>query len=247
MFTIKTNKPVAIDSPDHLMPFGCVLNNSTNPRFNQKLYNIYKHQISILDLGCAGGGFVYDCIKDGHIAIGIEGSDIPFWRRLFEWPKIPNNLFTADVTNPFTIYFNNKEYKFDCITSWEMMEHICEEDLPILFDNMKNHLKEEGIIVVSINVATQAHGEYTLSDGRPLYAKGSHHQNVQDINWWDNKINDFGLQNDFELLRYFDNDFVRGPGHGCDEFATEERMNRAILEGNAKEQWCTLNRVWKLL
>lgn len=54
MFTIITNKPVAYDSPDHLNPFGSILNSSTNSGFNKVLYKLF-NKPRVLDLGCNEG------------------------------------------------------------------------------------------------------------------------------------------------------------------------------------------------
>src|SRR5579859_7909854 len=138
MFTIITNKPVAYDSPDHLNPFGSILCNSSNQLFNQKLYQLLDNfSAFIMDLGCAGGLFVADCIRDGYKAIGLEGSDIPAKQNMNEWPRLLNqNLFTCDVTEPFTVQYNGQNVLFDCITSWEMMEHIRKDKLPTVLSNI---------------------------------------------------------------------------------------------------------------
>ena len=104
---VRTAYPLASDSPDHLHPKGTALDNSSNRRFNQKLYTLYRslgRPLRILDLGCAGGAFVRECLSDGHIAVGIEGSDYSRrWGRA-EWPMLGGRaLFTADVARPFEV------------------------------------------------------------------------------------------------------------------------------------------------
>ena len=39
---VETNHPIAIDSTDHIYPFGTAVDNSTNPKFNNKLYDLFK-------------------------------------------------------------------------------------------------------------------------------------------------------------------------------------------------------------
>ena len=54
---IITDHPVAYTSPDYIMPWGTKRDNSVNPRFNQKLYNLFDGKfLKVLDLGCSGGG-----------------------------------------------------------------------------------------------------------------------------------------------------------------------------------------------
>src|SRR3972149_1215328 len=73
---VKTAHLVALDSPDHIAPFATAHDTSRNHLFNQKLYSLYPARSPLIrDLGCAGGGFVHDCINDGCLAVGIEGSD----------------------------------------------------------------------------------------------------------------------------------------------------------------------------
>jgi hypothetical protein len=104
---VRTDYPVADDSPDHLRPRGTAFDNSRNRRFNRKLSALYcglDRPIRVLDLGCAGGGFVCDCLTDGQVAVGIEGSDYSSrWGRA-EWPLLGGRaLFTADITRPFEV------------------------------------------------------------------------------------------------------------------------------------------------
>ena len=69
--TIKARKQIAYDSNDHIFPWGTKRDNSQNPRFNSQLINLFQERsgqscIKILDIGCAGGGFVKSIIDDGH-------------------------------------------------------------------------------------------------------------------------------------------------------------------------------------
>src|SRR5689334_11430474 len=127
-YRIITNKPVAIDSPDHLQPQGTALDNSVNPRFNCKLFGwVGKRQVRVLDLGCAGGGFVKSVLDQGGAAVGIEGSDYSRLRLRAEWATIPDNLFTADITDSFQLLQKSTQgqenpAQFTVITAWEVLE-----------------------------------------------------------------------------------------------------------------------------
>lgn len=76
---LETDHPVAISSNDTKYPRGSKNDNSIVPRFNHKLYQFLGVQtrLRVLDLGCAGGGFVRSLIDDGHLAVGLDGSDYP--------------------------------------------------------------------------------------------------------------------------------------------------------------------------
>lgn len=56
---VETDYPVALDSPDHIIPWGTARDNSSNLRFNSKLYRLFdftNRYPKVLDLGCSGGG-----------------------------------------------------------------------------------------------------------------------------------------------------------------------------------------------
>jgi hypothetical protein len=231
------------------MPFGVAQNNSTNHKFNDKLYELFDgRKIKILDLGCAGGGFIKDCLTDGHFAVGVEGSDYAKNNQLGCWPKIPDNLFTADITKPFNIqtlmYLNEMvagytNVYFDIITMWDVLEHILPVDLESLMFNLLCHSAYQSYVICSINVASKAHAELIKDDWGP----GKHHQNIQPPEYWDEWFGRYGFKNDIEKLSYFEKEFVRGPCYGCDNNATEERYYQKDLP--VELQWATINRVYQ--
>jgi len=174
-FTVETNHPIAFESPDHLYPYG-TKKNLKNTLFNMVFYKIAKQEgfnppYKILDMGCAGGGRVKSFIKQGHHAIGLEGSDYCKKHKMWEWIIIPKSLFTCDITKRFQVYHNNQKAFFDLITAWEVMEHIQKKDLPMLFDNIKKHL--DGFFICSIATTPDEHEGFVL------------HQTVRPIKWWD--------------------------------------------------------------
>lgn len=219
VYRVLTDWPVALDSPDHIRPGGTMHDDSRNPKFNRKLYRLYPSPMRIMDLGCAGGGFVADCLKDGHDAIGLEGSDYSTkWDgpggtaaerekrkpgRRAEWANIPENLFTCDVTMPFEV---REEYGtmgdatalFDVVTAWEIMEHLPEERLDQVVQNVLNHLAEGGVWIMS--VSTQ-YGDY--------------HSTVKPRDWWLELFARHGLAHDHSLVEYFGDDWVRGPNQNA--------------------------------
>jgi 2-polyprenyl-3-methyl-5-hydroxy-6-metoxy-1,4-benzoquinol methylase len=172
---VRTDHRVAVDSPDHVQPRGTALDNSRNHRFNRKLYRLcgaIDRPVRILDLGCAGGGFVRDCLCDGHVAVGIEGSDYSArWGRA-EWPLLGGRcLFTADITRPFEVVSvegpASTPLTFDVVSLWEVLEHVREVDLPVVVRNILSHLEPGGLVIASIS-----------REELP------HHQTVRDESWW---------------------------------------------------------------
>jgi SAM-dependent methyltransferase len=238
-----TDYPLALDSADYLDPFGSAYNNSVNHKFNEKLYELLpKKQLKIMDLGCAGGGFVHDCIKDGHIAIGIDGSDCPRKNNLGEWPVIPESLFNADISKSFFVCDDNYfRIYFDVITAWEVLEHISIKDIDCFLENVHNHLSLGGLFIVSINVASEKHADIIKARGDIGDSPKFHHRNIKDIDWWDKKLTEFGLIPNIDKRIHFAGEFIRGPGFGCCAIHTEERMRLHNLP--IMEQWATINRV----
>jgi 2-polyprenyl-3-methyl-5-hydroxy-6-metoxy-1,4-benzoquinol methylase len=203
---VKAEREVAYSSPDHIMPAGTRGDNSRNRRFNRKLYNLFAYNaiLKILDIGCAGGGFVKDCIDDGHIAIGLEGSDYSKQHHRAEWAVIPDFLFTCDVTGDYDILIEEpgsvNRLQFDVITSWEVMEHIAENNLDKLISNVKKHLSPGGLWIMSINNTNEE-----VVNGVRL------HQTLQTKQWWLEKFRSHGLESLEKYVRYFNTQFVRGP------------------------------------
>lgn len=199
--TLICERKIAYDSPDHIQPEGTRRDNSINKIFNDYLYRLYGcKQLKILDLGCAGGGFVKTCLDDGHFAIGLEGSDYSKKFKRAEWRTIPDNLFTCDVTKPFQLYENKKEIKFDVITCWEIMEHLTEKGINGLMQNIKKILNNNGIWIISVSCFEWISNEIRI------------HQTVKPKSWWLNKFkeNGFIIREDFK--RFFNNNFVRTDG-----------------------------------
>jgi len=200
---VVTDFPVALDSPDHIIPLGTANGNSINLRFNQKLFRLYANLDRfprILDLGCSGGGFVKTCLDKGSLAVGLEGSDYSLNHSRAEWPLLGNKfLFTADITRDFQVTQNENPLLFDVITAWEVMEHLPEERLPTVCDNLYRHLEEHGLAIMSVSTKEE------VIKGVKL------HLTVQDKKQWIEMFEKHGLYNLAHYKSYFNTQYVRGP------------------------------------
>jgi SAM-dependent methyltransferase len=232
-FVVKAERSVAVDSPDHIFLWGTRRDNSRNRRFNQKLYSLFNFDYDplwILDMGCSGGGFVKDCLDDGCLAMGLEGSDYSKRMGRAEWRLIPDNLFTADITYPFQIQGEFEDgarpIQFDIITSWEVIEHIAEPSLKPLAENVRKHLKPGGLWIMSIA---------TIEDtvcGVKL------HQTVKPRDWWVAKFRELGFEHREEYVRFFNTQFVRGPKYGAPgSFHLILATDSAKMPPIPKESW----------
>ena len=192
MFKVITDHPIALESMDHIDPHGSKNDNSINHRFNDKIYRIVnKKPMYILDIGCAGGGFVKSCIDDGHLAIGLEGSDYSYKHQRAEWAIIPNNLFTCDVTYPFQIQYNGQPVLFDLITAWEFAEHISEDKWPQLTQNLISMMHERSLLIMSISMSY-----LTLEDHK-------YHICIRPVEWWIIKFIEWGFVLRQDIMNHF--------------------------------------------
>jgi hypothetical protein len=137
-----------------------------------------------LDLGTGAAGLVFEFAMNGVLAVGVDGSDFCRANRIGYWPLLPNNLFTCDITKPFSFVSRSTQAvtNFDVITMWEVLEHIAEQDLADLFVNVERHLDERGYFMGSISLL-----EYVDSTGSP------YHVTLKPREWWKAKLQECGL------------------------------------------------------
>jgi SAM-dependent methyltransferase len=190
-FRLETKKKIAKDSPDHLCPVGCVNDNfSSSGLIDEVLQYFSGRKITALDLGCAGGQFAVDFIDRGHNAIGLEGSSHALLGSGKEnWEKYFNtNLFLCDLTEEYQLYENDVPLEVDYIHSEEVFEHIHPDKLDIFLQQIRKHLKDDGICSFGISLV---HHEMVVN-GKMYFL----HQSVFPAEWWKNKL----IENGFEIL-----------------------------------------------
>ncbi len=229
-FKITTDFPVAVESIDHIFPWGAVFDNTRCLSFVTACERLFPGKIlDYFDLGCSGGGLILDFLLRGHHAVGIEGSDVSLRSGRAEWKLFSNtHLFTADATKPFQIEIcaeslTNQDvfvkFSADIISAWEFLEHIREEDLPEVFQNVKNHLKINGYFIGSIPFFKG--GKIGIGINEAAVAalqKGvTYHPTVKPYEWWREKFAEFGFE--FQEQHPFRHqDFARGSGNNMVEY-----------------------------
>lgn len=224
-FSLDTEFPIAYDSDDHLHPCGTMNDNTRWPRFVKACEKLFEGRpIHALDLGCAGGGLVFDFLTAGHRALGLEGSDYSQIRRRGMWRVLPNHLKTCDITQPYRISDNGKKAQFNIISAWEVMEHIREDLLPQMLTNIREHLSEDGLFVSSI-----ATFEYANISKGAVY-----HVTVKPREWWIAMLRRNGLEVVENAFAF--GDHVRGIGNGPMDWnaATEPHMGFHLTVRKAK-------------
>lgn len=197
-FYLDTDHPVALDSPDHIEPRSTARDNSINLAFNKRLFDLFDNRLpTVLDLGCAGGGMVRSFIQSGAVAVGLEGSDYNLVHQRAEWATIPDYLFTCDIGYPFTLHLGDgKPFRFDVITAWEFLEHIPEDRVGRVLDNISRHIKAGGLVIGSI------------SDNPSVWVKSKfpnldHHQTKKPLWWWNERFNIFYFKRRTDLETHF--------------------------------------------
>lgn len=204
-YILTTQFPIAVSSDDHLFPWGAAVDNTRWPRFVKSCERILNRKpLRAMDLGCSGGGIVFDFLLAGHSAIGIEGSDFSLLNQRANWRTVPFNLFTADITKPFSVSLpgSREIVPFDIVTAWDVMEHIEESDLEILFANVSRHLKEDGYFLGTIAMAPDTDPE----------TGAVYHRTVKPKPWWVKRFADAGLEI-IESPQFAFEDFPRGIGN----------------------------------
>jgi SAM-dependent methyltransferase len=214
VITLETNYPGALDSPDHLCPHGCILDNFASIGLMSEISEYFDDkQIVMIDLGCAGGQFVADFIGQGDIGIGLEGSSNALQGSgKSNWQKYHNkNLFLCDISEDYQLFLNGEPLKADFIHSEEVFEHISEDKIDNLLKNIKKHLKSDGICAFGISLTP----DIQERDGK-IYEL---HQSVFPATWWREKIESNGFEildggrNDENHFGYIFNNTVRWDGH----------------------------------
>jgi len=190
MTKVVTDYPVAVDSYDHIEPKGTRNDNTKNGAYVRGLIRLLGRDMRYMDLGCAGGGFVRQFINNDVFAIGIDGSDYGLKNQTGEWGNIPDNLFTADITKPFSVIDDESQpIMFDAISAFDVLEHIHEGDLVQVLANVRSHLKLGGIFIAGI----------------ATFPDEGYHVTLKPEEWWDQLHRDNGLHRTTPL-EYFGRD-----------------------------------------
>ncbi|PCJ59140.1 MAG: hypothetical protein COA65_06825 [Rhodospirillaceae bacterium] len=201
--SITTEHPVAIASNDHLHPKGTKNDITRHPRFVAALKKCLGNDLAYLDLGCSGGGLVFDFLMRGFEAYGIEGSDYSRKHKRAFWGIIPDRLFTADITKPFQLREKDGDgpKTFRVIGAWEVLEHLEATALESFFRNVRDHLRDDGLFVASVA---------TTDDIDPLMGI-NWHKTVKPKDWWIERCAAFGFEE--AEIAFAIADFPRGSGN----------------------------------
>ena len=150
---LKTDHPIAVDSPDHLNPYGGTQDCTDGTEFAKELREVFPGKKFLLDLGTATGTVPMTMRKTGMLVVGLEGSDYSKSHRIGGWYECPEILMTCDISRPFEILdAEGKLFKFDFITAWSVIEHIHPDRIEICFNNIIKHLSPIGYSIFNIDI-----------------------------------------------------------------------------------------------
>lgn len=179
-FSVQTDYPVAFDSLDCTSPKGAAVDAFRNIRWNHLVAQHFGgRQIFASDWGTSSGNVVLDWLRLGHRAIGLEGCPLPKETKREAWALIPDNLFTADISRPFQILWEGEPVRLQVMSSWDCFEHIPEERVPTLMDNIVKHMADDGLVLLNIP---------------DVDAIEDWHVNLKPREWWDETFARYGFR-----------------------------------------------------
>ena len=81
----------------------------------------------------------------------MDGSVCVFKQESWSSGNNKDILKNADLSKEFFIEnaFNGERITFDVITAWELLEHFYENELEIFFNNVYEHLSDDGVFIGS--------------------------------------------------------------------------------------------------
>ena len=158
-----------------------------------------------VDLGCGGGGLVWDFLAAGHQSWGVAGDRQQGFRRV-----VPGRFLAADLKRPFQLLREDgKPAHFDIITAWGVLERMPADAVAQLFGQVRQALRVDGVFVASV-ANFEAHDPAT---GVPL------HLTLQPREWWLARAAEAGLRTLHRPLPFAPDDFVRGAANPrCDDW-----------------------------
>jgi 2-polyprenyl-3-methyl-5-hydroxy-6-metoxy-1,4-benzoquinol methylase len=201
---LQTDHPLAVDSSDHSFPRGSATDFTRCMPFVLYCERLYGGPLKYLDLGCSGGGIVFDFLLRRSVSIGLEGSDFSLRQLRAAWRVIPSNLFTCDICSPYKLQSRStgERIKFDVIGAWEVLEHIPEALIPAMLRNVVDHMHERSLFMGSIATFPDEDRERGIV----------WHVTIKSRDWWLDKFRQAGLE--LADLPYDPRDMPRGAGNG---------------------------------
>jgi len=128
----------------------------------------------ILEVGCATGWFVLHALSHG---LNVEGIDISQWAIDHPAPGVRQFIRQGSVVD-LELYYPHAD--FDVVCSWEMLEHVPEDQVDAALDSMLMVTAPDGLWIHRIAL-DDAHHDHNAHDDET-------HFTIKSREWWDSKI-----------------------------------------------------------
>lgn len=150
---------------------------------------------ALLEVGCATGWFVRTARLQGFDAWGVDISD---WAIEHPADGVGEYIAQANVLDIGYGGYGVKTYH-DVVCSWEMLEHVPEDDVVAALDSMVQTLKPGGLFVHRIALDDASHDHNAHDDET--------HFTIRPRRWWVDQFEKFGGEHLPGVEKEFDNAF----------------------------------------
>ena len=153
---LRTDYPVALDSPDHINPWGGTQEDYTDgSEFARLLLKLYPEKKTLIDLGTATGWAPLTMREVGMLAVGLEGSDVSRKKGYGAWKTMPGIVRTCDISRPFYIVDrDNDPITFDYVISFAVIEHVHPERMETVWENIERLMNDQSLGIFAIDLGT---------------------------------------------------------------------------------------------
>lgn len=164
------------------------------------LHWIPRKFLSVLDVGCADGKFVWSLVREGIYSVGLDQADFSSINGYGEWEAIPVCLVSANLNEPYRISLSCEDegmpneaknaLTFSIITASRLQIGLKPSDIQQYFSNIDLHLIPNGVVIAFIE---QRAGDL-LNQSEENFPRG--------IDAWISLLGKLGWKHHGEIVEY---------------------------------------------